>query len=104
MVTDLRDYPWSSYASHGLGRMDPLVQMLPCADLLRAGAEARQTSWRSWAHTPLTERELTAARRSVVSGWPFGGAASVENMTASLGVRVATRRCGRPKKEATVEK
>src|SRR5436305_5705053 len=30
MVTDLADYPWSSYLAHGLGRADPLLSALPC--------------------------------------------------------------------------
>jgi len=29
MVADPADHPWSSYASHGLGRPDPLLTPLP---------------------------------------------------------------------------
>src|SRR5947209_4251956 len=34
MVLDLRDYPWSSYAAHGLGHADTLLTALPCAAML----------------------------------------------------------------------
>src|SRR5437773_2945782 len=29
MVRDLKDYPWTSYGVHGLGRTDPLVRAAP---------------------------------------------------------------------------
>jgi putative transposase len=74
MVQDLREYPWSSYAKHGLGQDDALLAALPWAERLGAAAEAQQAFWRTWVHTPLTERELAAVRRSVTSGRPYGTA------------------------------
>jgi putative transposase len=45
LVSDLADYPWSSYPRHGLGQALPLVQEAPVwAPLCRSEA-ARQAYW-----------------------------------------------------------
>jgi putative transposase len=100
MVTDLIRHPWSSYAFHALGRADPLLRELPGWDILRSSATARQRRWRTWLHTPLSQRELAALRRSVTSGRPFGSEAWVGEIAARLGLPLATRPRGRPRKEA----
>src|SRR5262245_38275521 len=58
MVAALRDYPWSSYPVHGLGRADELLAEPPCWQGLASSAEGRQAYWRSWVHSPLSESEL----------------------------------------------
>jgi putative transposase len=102
LVTDLADYPWSSYPRHGLGQTLPLVDEAPVWPSLGKTEAARQAYWRRWLHTPLTEKELVAVRRSVTSGRPYGGAAWVEETAARLGLDLAPRRRGRPPK--TIEK
>ena len=62
--------------------------------------EARQRYWRGGLHTPLTDKELAAVRRSVTSGRPFGPAAWVEQTAARLGLNLAPRPRGRPRKTA----
>jgi putative transposase len=104
MVTDLRDYPWSSYPAHGLGQPDPLLAQLPCWAMLGSAEGGRQACWRSWVHTPLTERELAALRRSVMSGRPFGSPAWAESTAVALGVGQASRPRGRPRKDGFPEK
>jgi putative transposase len=99
MVADLATYPWSSYPVHGMGRHDPLVSPLPAWDALGRDEAARQAYWREWGHTPLTARELAAVRRSVTTGRPFGEAAWVERTAGALGLRLAQRPRGRPKKQ-----
>ncbi len=98
MVTDLASYPWSSYPVHGMGRADPLVGALPCWAQLRATESARQAYWRKWLHTPLTERELTAIRRSITTGRPYGSEAWTTKIARRLGLRLTSRPRGRPKK------
>jgi putative transposase len=99
MVKDLADYPWSSYHCHALGQSNPLVEQLPCWNGLGATEPARQAYWRTWIHTPLSERELTALRRSVVSGVPFGSSTWVEKAEKMLGLRKPSGRPrGRPRK------
>jgi putative transposase len=100
MVGDLSGYPWSSYAVHGLGRHLPVVDEVPLWASLGKTAEARQRYWRDWLHTPLTERELAAVRRSVTSGRPYGPATWVEQTALRLGLDLAPRRRGRPRKTA----
>lgn len=100
MVRDLRCYRWSSYLAHGLGRRLPLVDEVPLWALLGKTEEARQRYWRGWLHTPLTEKELAAVRRSVTSGRPFGAAAWVEQIAARLGLELVPRPRGRPRKTA----
>src|SRR6266536_1278953 len=51
MVTDLADYPWSSYAAHGLGHADALLSVLPCWEGIAQTEEARQAFWRQWVQT-----------------------------------------------------
>jgi putative transposase len=98
MVTDLRDYPWSSYPVHGLGQTKDAVSELPGWEGLAATPEGRQAWWRDWVHTPLTERELAAVRRSVTTGRPFGSPPWVEATAQSLGIPLTARPTGRPRK------
>jgi putative transposase len=99
MVADLSDYPWSSFPAHALGEPGPLLTELPCWSMVGTTEEARQAYWRTWAQTPLSQRELAAVRRSVTSGRPFGAAAWVDTMAAALGLRLWTRPRGRPRKD-----
>jgi putative transposase len=98
LVTDLKDYPWSSYLAHGLGRSLPLLDEAPVWASLGRTEEARQIHWRKWVHTPLTAKDLAAVRRSVTTGRPYGGDAWVERTAARLGLDLAPRRRGRPPK------
>ena len=102
MVKDLKDYPWTSYAVHGLGRADDLVAEMPCWQGLRRSEAARQKYWRHWVHQPLTQRELERLRRSVQSGVPYGSPTWVERMSRSLGIALAPRPRGRPRKKAEI--
>jgi putative transposase len=100
MVRDLAAYPWSSYAVHGLGKADPLLTPLPAWERLGRDERSRQAYWRDWVHTPLAERELTAVRKAIVSGQPYGSPSWVEAMATALGLNLARRPRGRPPKEA----
>lgn len=71
MVSDLASYPWSSYRVHGMGASDPLLTPLPVWATLAKDEVKRQAYWREWLHTPLSEAEFSAVRRSVLSGRPF---------------------------------
>jgi putative transposase len=100
LVGDLADYPWSSYRAHGLGESLPLVDEAPVWSSLGRSEAARQAYWRKWLHTPLTEKELAAVRRSVTSGRPYGASTWVEKTAAQVGLDLAPRRRGRPPKTA----
>ncbi len=100
LVTDLADYPWSSYAMQGLGRADPLLTPLTAGAAIDANEKKRAAWWRKWLHTPLTERELAGVRASVVSGRPFGDSAWTIRTAARNGLPLTTRPRGRPRKSA----
>jgi putative transposase len=98
MVRDLAAYRWSSYAAHGLGEADALLGEVPGWERLGRTAEARRACWRQWVHQPLTERELAAVRKAVTTGRPYGSAPWVEAVAARLGIALASRPRGRPRK------
>jgi putative transposase len=100
LVTDAGDYRWSSYAWHGLGRPDVLLNALPAWERLGSTPAAREKAWARWVRTPLTERELAAVRRAVVSGRPYGESSWVEQVAAAVGLRLTPRPRGRPRKVA----
>jgi hypothetical protein len=60
----------------------------------------RQAYWRKSLHTPLTEKELAAVRRSVTSGRPYGADNWVQRIAGRLGLDLAPRQRGRPRKAA----
>jgi putative transposase len=99
LITDLADYPWSSYGVHGLGRDDALVGPLPVWEGLRRDAEKRQAYWRKWVHTPLTQKELAGVRGSLLSGRPYGEPSWAEGKAAQLGIPASPRPRGRPRKD-----
>jgi putative transposase len=99
LVPDLKDYPWSSYPTHGLGRIDDLLSALPGWANLARTEEARQALWRQLVHQPLSQRELTAVRRAVTSGRPFGTPVWAETMAKALGIPLSARPRGRPRKQ-----
>jgi putative transposase len=100
IVGDLDAYPWSSYLTHGLGQRQPVVDEAPLWERLGKTEAARRRYWRGWLHEPLTAKELEAVRLSVASGRPYGSATWVEQTAARLGVELAPRRRGRPRKSA----
>ena len=99
MVTNLSDYPWSSYAAHGLGRADTLLTDLPYWSERDRTESARQAYWRKWVHTPVNDKELQAIRKAVSTGRPFGTADWTQTISAKLGIPLVSRPRGRPRKE-----
>jgi hypothetical protein len=77
-----------------------LVDEVPLWASLGKTEAARQHYWRGWLHTPLTEKELAAVRRSVTSGRPYGPASWVEQTAVGLGLDLAPHPRGRPRKTA----
>jgi putative transposase len=103
MVTDLADYPWSSYAVHAQGRLDPRLALLPGWSNHSVNERKRLIWWQKWVHKPLTNRELSAARQSLSSGRPYGDAAWTTRTAAACGLTLTTRPRGRPRKQPAVE-
>ncbi|MEO6436688.1 MAG: transposase, partial [Tepidisphaeraceae bacterium] len=57
---------------------------------------ARRAGWVDYVNAPQTEAELTAIRRSIQRGSPFGDATWTENMARQLGLESTLRPQGRP--------
>jgi hypothetical protein len=91
MVTDLADYPCSSYAVHAQGRSDPRLTLLPAWSNIGANEQKRLAWWQKWVRKPLTTRELSAVRQSVSGGRPYGDAAWTTRTAATWGLTLSTR-------------
>ena len=59
----------------------------------------RVAGWAKHVNTPLTEAELSALRRSVKRGVPFGETSWRDRMVRRLGLESTVRPQGRPKKQ-----
>ena len=90
------DYPWSSFPAHGLGRLDPLLDPVIAYETLSPTADGRQRLWSDFVHQAPPDDELTALRRSTVTGLPYGEPAWVEGLGARLGLDLTARPRGRP--------
>ena len=100
MVSDLASHAWLNYLVHGLGKSFGLIDAAPVWERLGKTEAARQSYWRKWVHTPLTEKELTAVRRAVTSGHPYGTARWVAATAQRLGLDLTSRPSGRPRTQA----
>jgi putative transposase len=98
MVKELETYRWSSYPVHGLGRADELVAPFPGWETFARTEAARLQKWRTWAHTPLTAKELDRVRQAVVSGRPLGAPSWVEATARQCDIPLGSRPRGRPRK------
>jgi putative transposase len=99
MVADPAEYRWSSFQQHGTGRDDPLLSSFPeWNELGRTDAERRKR-WRTKVRAGQDEAEITAVRRSLQSGRPFGEQQWTEGMARRLNIELNPRPRGRPPKE-----
>ena len=98
------DYPWSSYRLHGLGEANELVDSLITYEELSPYPAVRQRKWSAMVHRPLEEAALTAIRRSMATGLPYGDPGWVERLAKKLDLDLTIRPRGRPKKQANRNK
>jgi putative transposase len=100
MVERAGDYPWSSFACHGLGRSDPLLDPVAGYDALASYPAARQRRWSAYVQGTPEEAELAAIRRSSETGLPYGEKAWVDRLCRKLKLDLTIRPPGRPRKDA----
>jgi putative transposase len=98
------DYPWSSFAYHGHGSNDPLLDPLVPYDGLGARPATRQRRWSAYVHQEPEEAELAALRRSSATGLPYGEGSWVERLSRRLKLDLTIRPRGRPRKESKANK
>jgi putative transposase len=68
IVEDPKEYRWSSYAHHALGRTDGAITDHPVYLALGASAAERQCAWREICGQELPAPELDALRASIKRG------------------------------------
>ncbi|MFL5339709.1 MAG: transposase [Gemmataceae bacterium] len=91
LVPRADQWRWSSLWHRGQGSPVPW---------LHAGPIPWPAGWSELVQQPQTEAELTALRRSVIRGAPFGEAVWQVQTAAALGLQSALRPLGRPAKHA----
>jgi putative transposase len=103
LVEQAGDYRWSSFACHGSGRADPLLDSTPAYEALAARPAARQRRWSAYVHQTPDADELAAIRRSSERGLPYGKSAWVDRLARRLKLDLLIRPRGRPRKSALNE-
>jgi putative transposase len=98
LVADAGDYPWSSFAAHGRGAADGLLDRLTAYEDLARTPAARRRRWAAFVHKTPPDEELIALQRSNATGLPFGAPEWVERLGGTLGLDLAIRPRGRPRK------
>jgi putative transposase len=99
MVADAKDYRWSSYQHHGLGRDDSLLSGFPEWDELGPTDAERRRRWPLKVRGGQPEGELTAVRESLRSGRPLGATDWTEHVASRFAIDLAPRPRGRPRKK-----
>jgi len=98
VVENAGDYRWSSFAAHGHGMPDPLLDSLARYSGLGKSAKARQKRWSAYVHQRPTDDELKAIRHSTASGLPYGDSRWVKRLARKLNLDLTIRPRGRPRK------
>ena len=98
MAARPRDYRWSSYRAHGLGRDDALVSAHPLYLALGRSRAARQAAYRALFRERLAADFVDGLRAATNGGWAFGDARFHHEIAAASGRRVAPLPPGRPRK------
>jgi putative transposase len=92
------EYRWSSFACHGDGKGDGLIDPAPAYELLGKYPAVRQRRWTAYVHDTPDADELAAIRRSSESGLPYGENSWVDKLCRRLKLDLTIRPRGRPKK------
>ena len=94
LVSRAEDWPWSSL---------PISLNPPRMPWLDPGPVPRPANGLEHVQTAHTEAELTALRRSVARGCPYGPTAWVERTAEQLGLESSLNNPGRPRGHVGVE-
>ena len=88
MVSHPGDYPWSSYAAHALGKLNPLVQDHALYLALGETPSARQRAYLDLFNGHIDEKALDDIRQSTNKGWVLGDSKFKADIEATLKRRV----------------
>ena len=104
MVEHAREYRWSSFGSHGAGRVDDLLDAVVPYEALAGRSTTRQRRWSAYVHQTPDETELASIRRSGETGLPYGERSWVDRLCRRLKLDLTIRPRGRPRKSVENEK
>jgi putative transposase len=90
LARNARRWRWSSLGRATLGLPGPPLE---------TGPVAKPEPWQEWVDQPETESELTALRRSVARGVPFGAESWQRQTAKRLGLESSLQPVGRPSKD-----
>ena len=93
LARSARRWRWSSLGRATLGLPGPPLE---------TGPVAKPERWQEWVDQPETEAELTALRRSVARGVPFGAESWQRQTAKRLGLESSLRPVGRPSRAEKV--
>jgi putative transposase len=97
VVSNAADYRWSSIQMHGMGHGDPLLDTFPEWEELGRSEADRRKRWRAKVRAVQDEEELSAVRRSLQTGRPFGTEDWTNRMADRLQIDLTPRPRGRPR-------
>ncbi|MFH0838719.1 MAG: transposase [Candidatus Omnitrophota bacterium] len=98
MVTNPKDYPWSSFGFRADGRPDELLDEDPVYNGLGKTSRERQTNYKEWLKRGIPKEELSLIRNAVQKGGIFGNKRFFDRVVQLTGRAVVLRPRGRPKK------
>ncbi len=96
MVGHPRDYAWSSYAAHALGKPDELVGDHPLFRRLGRSIAERQRAYRALFRSKLDEAFIDDLRAATNGGWALGDSRFRREIAKAAKRRVAPLPKGRP--------
>jgi len=104
MVATAGEYRWSSFAAHGQGEANDLLDPVPAYEALAAYPAVRQRRWSAYVHQTPPEAEVQSIRRSNETGLPYGDPPWLKRLAKRLKLDLTIRPRGRPKKTAKQSK
>ncbi len=93
-----RDYPWSSYAAHALGKPDELVGDHPLFRRLGRSKAERQKAYRALFRSKLDEAFIDELRAATNGGWALGDSRFRRAIAKAAKRRATPLPSGRPPK------
>jgi len=99
MVDRAGDYAWSSFAAHGFGEPNDLLDPAPAYQRTGDDPKARRRKWSSYVHRRPDEDEQQAIAQSIESGLPYGSESWTKALSRKLKLDLTIRPRGRPKKQ-----
>lgn len=104
LVRRAEQYRWSSFACHGTGAGNALLDATPAYEALGARSATRERRWAAYVHQTPDAEELAAIRRSSATGLPYGEESWVDRLSRRLQIDLTIRPRGRPRKSEGSQK